>query len=292
VESRDRFFDQWLSGEDNACVRAIKAMREALKEATPNEYVKIGRDAESVPIRHWHSTLDYIETHCQGFYGMTAIVGEKGAGKTLLALGSAIEAAASGDWQVAYMASEDDEGGLAERFNRYLDAHPHAEDCIGNFHPITVGRGQTPTSIMMEVMGVVNPTYDTPVLTVFDSINSMVNLSNMSYLDGLKEFGLWAMLARRMSQGDASFMITHESNKAGNAKGEVAEFWSDMVLKIKKVKKSAHCVTMRLDKTRRTGGEGDFGNKLLRNWQKAQFEMEAFQPKLYAVNDANEEIPF
>jgi hypothetical protein len=90
------------------------------------------------------------------------------------------------------------------------------------------------------------------------------------------------MFARRLSRGDVSFLLTAETNKAGEAKGEGLQFWSDLYLKMKK--KSNNVVEMRLDKTRRTPGEGDMG-KYLRHWNSQTFrKAEAVERELRVVH--------
>ena len=65
------------------------------------------------------------------------------------------------------------------------------------------------------------------------------------------------MLARRLSRGRVSFLLTSEANKSGNAKGEGLPYWADVHLKMSKCTDAV--VEMELDKTRRTGGEGPLG---------------------------------
>jgi hypothetical protein len=87
------------------------------------------------------------------------------------------------------------------------------------------------------------------------------------------------MFSRRLSTGDVSFLITAETNKGGEVKGEALSFWSDVYLKLKW--ESEFVVDMNLAKTRRTAGAGPMGNHL-RNWSTGLFEPEQQRP-LYAV---------
>lgn len=210
---------------------------------------------------------------------MTTLAAEKGTGKSMICTASAIEAAASGRWQVALFVAEDDYDGFRERFNFYLHSHPSAHDCYGNLHLHAVGRGQTPESIAGDVATSCATSIDTPILVCLDSINSIVNLSGRPYLAALASFGLWAMFARRVSRGDVSFLITSETNKRGESKGEQLPSWSDCYLKM--VKKSENVVSMRLDKTRRTSGEGELG-KFLRDWPTQTF-LSHSEPELRVV---------
>lgn len=256
-------------------------MAEALKPETPNEFEDLGFYYEPKPPRPWPSTIDYIDTHCTGFYGVSVMAAEKGTGKTLLATGASIEAAASREWQVVHFVAEDDKDGFRDRFNIYLDAHPNADACIGNLHPFYVGRGQTPRSLRAEVEMAVDQDGG-PILVVIDSINSVVNLSGRRYLETLSEYGLWMMFSRRLSGGMVSFLVTSETNSKGNEKGEGLGYWADLVLKMKK--ETDNVVSMKLDKSRRTGGEGPMG-KYFRKWNLGIFESAHAQPPLRVVGD-------
>jgi hypothetical protein len=180
-------------------------------------------------------------------------------------------------------AAEDDYDGFRDRFNRYIEVHPETACCVPNLHFHAVGKGQTPRSLTNTVMNVVDTMADTPILIVMDSINSIVNLSGGNYLRGLSDFGLWAALSRRISEGDVSFFITSETNKAGEVKGEALSYWSDVYLKMKKVKGSDFVVDMTLAKTRRTPGEGHMG-KYLRRWDTGRYEPDAYNEPLRVVS--------
>src|SRR3989304_2009692 len=57
------------------------------------------------PPPRWPSTLFELDRRCGGFYGLSVILGSRGLGKTLLALGSCLEAAATQQWQVVYLSA-------------------------------------------------------------------------------------------------------------------------------------------------------------------------------------------
>jgi len=265
---------------------AISSMIEALQASTENEYIDLREPYDPLPPKTWPSTLAYVDKHAGGFYGVSACTAEKGSGKTMLATSSAMAAAASGHWQVCMFLAEDDYDGFRERFNLNIDAHPELEDCIDNFHLFSVGRGQTPEMICADVACAVDAKMDTPILVVMDSINSIVNLGTGNYFDSLRAFGLWAMLARRISRGEASFLLTCESNKRGEAKAEQIPFWADVYLKMKK--KSDNVVEMWLDKTRRTAGEGPMG-KHVRTWMAQRFYLHSDIPELRIVSGGRRE---
>jgi hypothetical protein len=256
--------------------KAYEAMREALKPESPNEYLDL-QNGEPEPIMNWPSTLSYVDENCGGFYGLTTLAAAKGTGKTMLALASGISAAASGNWQVCYFAAEDDRHGLATRFNLFMNAHPECAVGMDNFHIFQTGRGQRPHDLTIDIAGAVDLTSDVPILVIIDSLNSLVEMSHYAYLDGLTQYGLWAMMARRISGGNASFLLVSETNKNGEAKGAKLPYWSDQVIMMKRGA-GADIVEMTLDKSRRTGGVGEMG-KFIRIWKDgcfvAQGELEA-----------------
>lgn len=251
---------------NNRAMTAIYCMRDALDEKLGNEYLDLS--AESLRPITWPSTLPMIDTHCDGFYGLTVFAAEKGTGKTMLAVSSAIEAASCGEWHVVYFLAEDDADGFRERFNTYLNAHPESAENFGNFSVIQVGKNQTPRDLKDEIASAVDWTVDLPILIVIDSINTVVNLGTGNYLRQIQEFGIWAMLSRRLSRGLVSFMLTTEANKRGESKGEALPYWADVYVQMKK--KSDSVVEFTLAKTRRTGGEGTMIN-YRRNWDQGCF---------------------
>ena len=244
-------------------VVAVSAMREALGKGE-NELI----DPEKIVpagLLTFPSTLSYIDEECGGFYGLVTVGAERGTGKTMLALASAISSAAAG-WDVFYFASEDDSEGLAVRFNNFMNANKEMAGGIPNFHLFQTARGQTPASLTEEIAKVTSG--EKPILVVIDSLNSLVEMSDYSYLDGLTQFGLWMMLARRISKGNASFLCISETNKSGSIKGEKLPYWSDQVLVMKRG--GGDVVDMELQKSRRTQGVGEMG-KWIRIWNQGEF---------------------
>lgn len=264
--------------------RAWCATYLALQDWTENEKL----DLQITPdigdtLQRWPSTLSYIDERCGGFYGLAVILGAEKCGKTMLALGSCIEAAATEEWQVVYLCAELDQHEMASRVNRYFNAHPASLSCQDFLHIIFVGKGQTPEMIQGQIEMVTDPG-GPQILICMDSINTITEMSGRDYLRTLRDYALWAMLSRRMSNGAVSFLIVSETNHAGGAKGGKLEFWADQVIKISNPKKSAPFVglvpvKMYLMASRRTGGEGDMGI-YLRNQKTCQFQAEAKKPRL------------
>ena len=277
----DKFFNdpQHPPGHKAWCATYL-----ALKEWTENEtlQLKISDNLDDT-LQRWPSTLDYIEHHCGGFYGLSVILGGKKTGKTMLALGSCIEAAATEEWQVVYLCAELDQHEMATRINRYLSANPSALSCEDFLHVVFVGKGQTPEMIQDQIERITAPA-GPPILICMDSINTITEMSGRNYLTTLRDYALWAMLSRRMSHGAASFLVVSETNQIGGAKGGKLEFWADQMVKLSNPK--AHGsnglvpVNLKLVASRRTGGEGEMGI-YLRNQQTCRFVPKDAQRHLY-----------
>jgi hypothetical protein len=255
----------------------------ALYDWTQNESPAIKFDESLTDtLQRWPSNLEYVDYHCGGFYGLAVILGGQKTGKTMLALGSCIEAAATEEWQVVYFCAELDQHEMALRLNRYFKANPSSRSCEDYLHVVFVGKGQTPEMIQGQVEMATDPA-GPPILICMDSINTITEMSGQDYLRTLKEFALWAMLSRRMSQGAASFLIVSETNQIGGAKGGKLEFWADQLVKIENPKQYQPLglvpVKMTLMASRRTGGEGDMG-VYLRNQNTCRFQAEAKAPRL------------
>lgn len=272
---------------------AFLSLTRALEEHTENEELDLSERAKPAPPLCFDSGIQWIDHNLGGFYGLSVVTAEKGTGKTMVALGAAIRAAASGQWQVVHFLAEDDYDGFIDRFENFMGEHPEHDGCYERLHIVTVGKGQTPETLTETIGEIIDTSLDLPVLIGIDSVNSVVNLSGGPYLHALSRFGLWAMYARRESRGNCAFLITAESNKRGEAKGENLPYWADVVLKMKKTREK-NVVEMTLDKSRRTRGEGKMG-KYYRVWHAGEFrhEEEVFGPSapdLHVVDKAPDPV--
>lgn len=182
-------------------------------------------------LRYWPSTIASVDRRYGGFCGVSTLIGGKGIGKTMLAFASALQAAATMEWNVFYFGAEIDMMEMHQRRAREFSAHESALDGVDYLTMIHVGLGQRPIDFCLDIGESYDP--ELPILVVIDSINSCAVLSKRDYLRTIEEFGLWAMMARRLSRGAVSFLLVSETNKAGNSKGEKLEFWSDFALKMK-----------------------------------------------------------
>lgn len=248
---------------------ALDAMKEALNGG---ENLRVDpRTVAPAPLITWPSTISEID-EISGFYGMVTIGAQRGTGKTLLSIGSSLEA--TKDFQVCYFAAEDDADGLASRFNNYVNAHKDIIPTLDDWNLFQTTRGQTPESLIGEIESAVDLDSPKPILTVVDSINSLVEMSDYAYFDGLSAFGLWAMLARRISRGNAAFLYVSEANKANSVRGEKLPYWSDQVVMMTRGDGRTDVVEIELQKSRRTSGVGPLG-KYIRVWHQGEFISQA-----------------
>ncbi len=248
---------------------ALDAMRQALVPGK-NERIDPNNVTPS-PLVTWPSTLNEVDERCGGFYGLVTIGAQRGTGKTLLAVGSSIEA--TKNFQVMHFAAEDDADGLATRFNNYVNSHEDVVPHLDDWNLFQTTRGQTPETLLAEIERAVDPDSPKPILTVVDSVNSLVEMSDYAYFDGLTAFGLWAMLSRRISRGKAAFLYISETNKSNSIKAEKLPYWSDQILVMTR-SDGADIVEIELQKSRRTAGVGELG-KFVLVWNQGEFISEA-----------------
>jgi len=245
---------------------------------------KFSMNANVPELPRFPSNLDPIERAYGGFYGVTSIIAPPGVGKTMLAFSTALTAAATQEWNVVYFCGELDEGEMIERRAREMTAHPGSIDGVDFLKVVQVGIGQTIFDFCVELAGM-DP--DIPILVLMDSINTIAELSRKDYLRTLADFAIWAMMARRLSRGAASFLLVSETNKKGNSKGEKLEFWSDLAVNMSGKKGDAY-VDFNISKVRR-GSWVPMG-LMARHWDTNRFytkdQLHARrQPLLTAVGD-------
>ena len=194
---------------------------------------------------------------------MTALAGKGGVGKSMLAFASAIEAAASGEWNVVYLTAEMATDEFARRGDAYLAAYPGAEDAVERLTLIHLPK-YPKLEDLANLISAASATGagDAPTLVCIDSINTCAKLMRGSYLQSLDEIALWAMLSRRISRGAVSWLLVAELNKGGTVKGDQLGYWADVVLSLRNPtgkKERPNVVELELTKSRSTAGEGKMG---------------------------------
>jgi len=260
-------FDLDLSVGRTPSWLGVHYLRESLNQSLENEWVDLYAETATEKLLFWPSTLRDVERKVGGLYGMTVLTGSDGTGKTTILRASSVAAAAAG-WQVFVFLAEDSMNDWRAGFNRYVSTHPGSELGLENMQIAQVGRNQSPESLTEQVCERADVYSECPILIAIDSVNSVVNLGGGDYLSRLGSFGVWAMLARRLSRGRCSFMLNSEVNARGSAKGGGLAYWSDVHLKLEK--KADSVAVVELKKSRLTAGEGVLG-KYGRVWAEACF---------------------
>lgn len=265
---------------DRAWVACTLASRERLDNAV-QEFVE---DEKIEDLQRFPSTLQPIDSALGGFFGVTSLIAEPGVGKTMLALAVALTTAATQKWNVVYFCGELDVSEIMERRAREMTVHETAIDGADYLKVVFVGIGQTTFDFCVELSGL-DPTL--PTLIIMDSINTIATLSRRDYLRTLEDYALWAMMARRLSRGAASFLLISETNKRGRSKGEKLEFWSDLAINMSG-KKDETAVDFVISKIRR--GKWFPMPMFHRHWDTNRFytqtEMDRLRkPRLVAVGD-------
>lgn len=265
--------------------RAWAACTLASRDRMPNVVQEFAKDDSSIDeLPRFPSTLEPIDRNYGGFFGVTSLIAAPGIGKTMLAWASALQTAATQKWNVVYFCAELDMGEMIERRAREFTAHEVAIDGADFLTMVQVGIGQTPFDFCCD-LAQLDP--DLPILVVIDSINTVASLSKQDYLRMLESFAMWAMMARRLSRGAASFLLISETNKRGNSKGEKLEFWSDLALQMDG-KKNETAVDFTITKIRR--GMWKKLPLFHRRWEANRFYTEEQldrlrQPRLRVVGD-------
>lgn len=257
----------------DACLATLRA---SMQDTTETRAITVDRKKEIHKTVTWPSSVPEVDRAITGFCGMTVVVSDPGAGKSTLAMASALEAAATGDWHVVYLAAEDRQNTIEQRIRNYVSAHPHtAKPSAIDLFPFVVGRGQTPPTIMGEIEWTLERCRDKSrrLLLVLDSVNSIVNLNanGAGYLKQLTWWGTWAQTATRDSLGDIGFLVISEKNKSGRAKGEGIDYWADSVVTL--TPQGQFEVNIALGKQRHSAGFSDLG-EFTRVWTRGTFEKE------------------
>jgi KaiC/GvpD/RAD55 family RecA-like ATPase len=219
---------------------------------------------------HWSSGCEPIDKVLagKGFYGCGAIVGEQKTGKSLLAIGAAVEASRAG-FRVIYINSEMSRGHIAERFFRYMG---------GSIDPIVAERMQIinvgpgfSIDVLIEKAGELMEYDDRRLLFVMDSLNRLVDFDTADggYFDAMKRWVLFALAARKESDGAIASILVSELGRSGKSKGDQVEYACDTVVTLKATETKG-LVELQVTASRATDS-GD-AEVLHRNFANGRFE--------------------
>lgn len=170
-------------------------------------------------------------THFDGF---TVLTGAPSSGKSILAIGSSLDAARYHGWQVEYLTSELPAALIAPRVRRYLDGDQHPE----TWRLTEVGFGASVSGLIEYLCGRMTAR---KTLIVFDSISSFSEQGMPSNgakdplgVADLRLLCMWAMNIRRESKGEIAFLALSEANASGGTKYRFADHKADTVLNLSK----------------------------------------------------------
>lgn len=187
----------------------------------------------------WPSTVEEWDQGTGGFYGISMLAGVGGAGKSIVALGSALCAAAAG-WTVAYMNAELPVSTIRMRLSRMMGGFGiERAEIEKSLHVFGVYDGATLDDVVEWTCSLVEPTTQR-LLVVLDSLNTLATYTCGSgagdggYFRELDAYLLWSAEARRHSEGAISFLMVSELNRSGVVKGGTSEYRPDVVMTLKR----------------------------------------------------------
>lgn len=211
-----------------------------------------------------HSPLWWTPIDMLRVYGVTALGGDAGAGKSMFAMSTALQSALRDDLATVYVAAEMTREQILNRFAWLAQAwgHPVAnlERALGSGKLVVLSRrGPMTFDEFAEHVGEALLGEET-ALVVIDSINSL--------LDSLEDTDdYWARYrrlrnaiidARRESEGALAFLLISELNKDSVTKGRQWEYAADLVVNFKQTA-APRTIAVKVVKTREPGADGSIG---------------------------------
>lgn len=235
----------------------------ALKTDEPEglRRVQIRRlDADTRPEKspRWPSRLPAVQGYSGGFYGFSAIGGPKKAGKTTVAMGSALAAAEAG-WSVFYFAGENTDQNLEELVHAYLGsfrAFEHPDWLHERFVLKRFGRRATLEQLVASVADRIWADTER-VLIVLDSLNTLARASatrSSPYLDQLGDICAFARTATEESAGRIGVLAISEENQRGGFAGQSIEYAAACLLAVQPRKKDPEKLALQLTSRESPGG--------------------------------------
>lgn len=185
--------------------------------------------------------------------GAVAISGEPSAGKSYVAISTAVDAALAG-WDAFYLSCEMHEDLIRDRAARAVASHAMSDfDLLSptkkamivqrartvalpdTWHHLDVGIGIT---IEMVVEMLADNVAHRPTLVVLDSISSFVDSMDAEKGDAfgmgnLKNCTRWITATRKLTHGHIAWLLLSELNKEGRAKGRSLDHRCDTAISMK-----------------------------------------------------------
>ncbi len=219
----------------------------------------------------WPTPIESLDAITGGCYGMTVFAGEPKVGKSLLAIGSAIEAARAG-WRVLYVNAEMSPVEIAQRIAAYVD-NVWDDKLVEQMMILNANVGITLDLALRDFIEQIG-NEDTRLLIIIDSINRVVDMGMTSsevdgYWAGMRKWSNFAMQARRHSEGIVSFLFISELNRRQEVKGQSLEYMADLVVRLSndREQRERAYIDVMLSRSTPTGNVGSF----VRDFNRSRF---------------------
>ena len=226
----DQFVPVWPVGDlrkSDPIAWKRRALRMSLDATDPLREIKANESLERPAEPTWPTGLGDTWGHLPNFRGVAIVVGVPSSGKSVLALGSGIDAARDG-WDVVYLSCEMAELPFAKRVRARCGDYVPA-----TFHLVDVGFGASIDKLLAWIEEQISAN---PTLVIFDSVSSFCDQAEQQENTDphgtvlLKKLVMWAINVRRATDGQISFMLLAEASKEGRARGRFADHKADIAL--------------------------------------------------------------
>lgn len=198
-----------------------------------------------------------------GLYGVTGLGGDAGAGKSFLALGTALLAALRGDCAI-YLAAEMTRDQIANRLYWLAGRWDHpAEDVDRLLNEFKLAILQVPPrteyAALMSDIGAGLYGEDRALLVV-DSLNALLTslVGEESYWDRYERLLATIVEVRKQSEGLFGALVLSELNQDGVSKGRRLEYQADLMLHMRQ-SKAKRTAKITIAKNRESGDSGPLG---------------------------------
>ena len=232
--------------------------------------------AEGLQCPRWPSGIDALDEETGGgFYGATVVAGEPGTGKSLVAIRSALRAAAQG-WRVVYLDSELGVENIKSRLNALRKGDQQDYDRVMNavhrrlhfasLDTLRSGLGAIYNHVVKRIEA-----EDERLLVVVDHVHDTARGMQRAGVQAAGgEFGFYRMIeaigdaakqSRRETDGMIGWLLVAELNAAGRVRGGQLDYAGEMVVSLRKPKdlRNAGNVTEVIVTKGREGGEKHYG---------------------------------
>jgi len=226
-------FIEIYSSDADPVIAAKRAVIRKSMDIRPEPIESVDHDEarKQKPSPTWSTGLAGKRTFLRSFTGVTILAGGPSAGKSWLAIGSALEAALAG-WHVLYISAEMSPAQILRRAVGFMEGR----ELPDGFEVLQAGYGASVDALVEKVSATVD---ERKTLIVLDSISSFVDQSiegtsgdDIHNIGPLKRLTMWAMNVRSEMNGEISFLILSEKNAKGETKGRFGDHKADLVVSL------------------------------------------------------------